>query len=149
MSDIQDTLRETVEKNRVVLFMKGTKQSPACGFSNAVVQILGGPDAGSIRVISASTNTTQTFTITPQLGVSPAGNQYTVAAFEQAGVGQSTFVTDSGPSVTTFNHFGTVLSDFGTTLFLGGNQLHPSAGIGDFSYTWQTFAPGTFGSPFP
>jgi hypothetical protein len=81
--------------------------------------------------------------------VPPPGSQFTVTAFEQAGVGQSTFVTDSGPSVQTFNHFGTVISDFGTQLVLGGDQLHPSGAIGDFSYTWQTFAPGTFGSPFP
>jgi monothiol glutaredoxin len=40
MSDIQETLRETVEKNRVVLFMKGTKNFPQCGFSARAVDIL-------------------------------------------------------------------------------------------------------------
>ena len=40
MSDIQDTIRETVEKNRVVLFMKGTKSFPQCGFSQRAVEIL-------------------------------------------------------------------------------------------------------------
>lgn len=40
MSDIQDTIRETVEKNRVVLFMKGTKNFPQCGFSARAVDIL-------------------------------------------------------------------------------------------------------------
>jgi monothiol glutaredoxin len=40
MSDIQDTIRETVEKNRVVLFMKGTKTFPQCGFSSRAVEIL-------------------------------------------------------------------------------------------------------------
>ena len=40
MSDIQDTIRETVEKNRVVLFMKGTKNFPQCGFSSRAVEIL-------------------------------------------------------------------------------------------------------------
>jgi monothiol glutaredoxin len=40
MSDIQDTIRETVEKNRVVLFMKGTKNFPQCGFSARAVEIL-------------------------------------------------------------------------------------------------------------
>ncbi len=40
MSDIQETLRETVEKNRVVLFMKGTKNFPQCGFSARAVEIL-------------------------------------------------------------------------------------------------------------
>ncbi len=40
MSDIQATLRETIEKNRVVLFMKGTKNFPQCGFSARAVEIL-------------------------------------------------------------------------------------------------------------
>jgi monothiol glutaredoxin len=29
-----------VEKNKVVLFMKGSKSFPQCGFSNAVVEVL-------------------------------------------------------------------------------------------------------------
>jgi len=33
-------IEELINKNRVMLFMKGNKQMPACGFSNAVVQIL-------------------------------------------------------------------------------------------------------------
>jgi monothiol glutaredoxin len=40
MSDIQSTIRETVESNRVVLFMKGTKNFPQCGFSARAVDIL-------------------------------------------------------------------------------------------------------------
>jgi monothiol glutaredoxin len=40
MSDIQDTIRDTIEKNRVVLFMKGTKSFPQCGFSSRAVEIL-------------------------------------------------------------------------------------------------------------
>ena len=40
MSDIQQTIRETVEQNRVVLFMKGTKNFPQCGFSARAVDIL-------------------------------------------------------------------------------------------------------------
>jgi monothiol glutaredoxin len=39
MSDIQQTIRETVESNRVVLFMKGTKNFPQCGFSARAVEI--------------------------------------------------------------------------------------------------------------
>jgi len=31
---------EIVKKNKVVVFMKGVPDSPKCGFSNAVVQIL-------------------------------------------------------------------------------------------------------------
>jgi len=40
MSDIETTIRETVEKNRVVLFMKGTKTFPQCGFSSRAVEVL-------------------------------------------------------------------------------------------------------------
>ena len=40
MSDIKDTIRETVESNRVVLFMKGTKSFPQCGFSQRAVELL-------------------------------------------------------------------------------------------------------------
>jgi monothiol glutaredoxin len=40
MSDIQQTIRETIEGNRVVLFMKGTKTFPQCGFSARAVEIL-------------------------------------------------------------------------------------------------------------
>ncbi len=116
---------------------------------NTVVQILGGPDAGEIRTISGSSSTTQTLTIGPALTTSPAGSQFTVTAYEQAGVGQSTFVTDSGPSVTSHNTWGTVISDFSTELVYGGNVMHPSGAVGDFSYTWQTFPPGSFGTPFP
>src|SRR5690242_20657037 len=40
MSDIQATIRETIETNRVVLFMKGTKNFPQCGFSARAVEVL-------------------------------------------------------------------------------------------------------------
>ncbi len=41
MSDeLKTRIEELIQKNKVVLFMKGTRQFPACGFSNAVVQIL-------------------------------------------------------------------------------------------------------------
>ncbi|MDX6807474.1 Grx4 family monothiol glutaredoxin [Terrihabitans rhizophilus] len=35
-----DQIKQTVDSNDVVLFMKGTKQFPMCGFSGQVVQIL-------------------------------------------------------------------------------------------------------------
>ena len=38
--EIQTTIKEFVENNDVVLFMKGTKETPQCGFSNAIVNIL-------------------------------------------------------------------------------------------------------------
>ena len=37
---IQDTIRDQVTKNRVVLYMKGTPQFPQCGFSSAATQML-------------------------------------------------------------------------------------------------------------
>ncbi|GMG83433.1 Grx4 family monothiol glutaredoxin [Paralimibaculum aggregatum] len=38
---INDLIRQTVEQNDVVLFMKGTPEAPQCGFSSKVSQILG------------------------------------------------------------------------------------------------------------
>ena len=41
MSDeIQKSIKSIVESNDVVLFMKGTKEAPQCGFSNAIVNAL-------------------------------------------------------------------------------------------------------------
>jgi monothiol glutaredoxin len=38
--DTQERIRDTVTKNPVVLFMKGTAQFPQCGFSATAVQVL-------------------------------------------------------------------------------------------------------------
>jgi monothiol glutaredoxin len=38
--DVRARIEDLIRSNPVMLFMKGTKQFPACGFSNAVVQIL-------------------------------------------------------------------------------------------------------------
>jgi len=38
--DVRAKIEDLIKSHRVMLFMKGTKQLPACGFSNAVVQIL-------------------------------------------------------------------------------------------------------------
>lgn len=38
--ELKSTLDKVVTSNKVVLFMKGTKEFPQCGFSNTVVQIL-------------------------------------------------------------------------------------------------------------
>jgi len=40
MSDINQVIDKEVKSNDVVLFMKGTPESPMCGFSGRVVQIL-------------------------------------------------------------------------------------------------------------
>jgi monothiol glutaredoxin len=38
--DIRSRIEGLIKGSKVMLFMKGTKPFPACGFSNAVVQIL-------------------------------------------------------------------------------------------------------------
>jgi monothiol glutaredoxin len=38
--DIRSRIEGLIKGHKVVLFMKGTRQFPACGFSNTVVQIL-------------------------------------------------------------------------------------------------------------
>ena len=38
--DLKETIVKDIENNQVILYMKGTKDMPMCGFSNSVVQIL-------------------------------------------------------------------------------------------------------------
>ncbi|HGG05915.1 MAG TPA: Grx4 family monothiol glutaredoxin [Aliiroseovarius sp.] len=40
MTDAKTTIDETVKNNNVVLFMKGTKEMPQCGFSSRVAGVL-------------------------------------------------------------------------------------------------------------
>ncbi|MBU6140263.1 MAG: Grx4 family monothiol glutaredoxin [Proteobacteria bacterium] len=40
MSSAQEKIQETISSNNVVLYMKGNKDFPQCGFSAVVVQIL-------------------------------------------------------------------------------------------------------------
>ncbi|WP_018719282.1 Grx4 family monothiol glutaredoxin [Arhodomonas aquaeolei] len=42
MSDIQDTIRQQVQDNPIILYMKGTPQFPQCGFSMRASQALAG-----------------------------------------------------------------------------------------------------------
>ena len=51
--DVQDWIRQTIAQNDVVLFMKGTKGMPQCGFSSQVAHILGllGVDYKDINVL--------------------------------------------------------------------------------------------------
>jgi monothiol glutaredoxin len=51
--DVQDWIRKTVASNDVVLFMKGQKAMPQCGFSAQVAHILGllGVDYKDINVL--------------------------------------------------------------------------------------------------
>ncbi|MGI9385307.1 MAG: Grx4 family monothiol glutaredoxin [Methyloligellaceae bacterium] len=51
--EVQDWIRKQVSSNDVVLFMKGTKQFPQCGFSGQVVQMLDylGVDYAEVNVL--------------------------------------------------------------------------------------------------
>ena len=42
---VQDRIKETIDNNRIVLFMKGSPHFPQCGFSGRTVQILEACDA--------------------------------------------------------------------------------------------------------
>lgn len=48
-----DRIKQTVESQPIVLFMKGTPQFPMCGFSSRVVQALKavGAEFGSVNVL--------------------------------------------------------------------------------------------------
>lgn len=52
--DILEEIKKEVTENRVMLYMKGTPQAPACGFSARVVQILnhiGLPEYASSNIL--------------------------------------------------------------------------------------------------
>ncbi|WP_187430405.1 Glutaredoxin 4 [Roseobacter fucihabitans] len=57
MSDAQSTIKETVTNNDVVLFMKGTKEMPQCGFSSRVAGVLNymAVDFSDVNVLSDET----------------------------------------------------------------------------------------------
>lgn len=38
--DIKEKIVNEIDNNAIILYMKGTKEMPMCGFSNSVVQIL-------------------------------------------------------------------------------------------------------------
>lgn len=40
MSEIQEQIKQTIESDNVVLFMKGTPDFPQCGFSGRAIQLL-------------------------------------------------------------------------------------------------------------
>ena len=56
MTDALDQIRDTVTKNDVVLFMKGTKTMPQCGFSSRVAGVLNylGVDYADVNVLADS-----------------------------------------------------------------------------------------------
>ena len=40
MSEVKDKIENLIGQHKILVFMKGTKLMPQCGFSNNVVQIL-------------------------------------------------------------------------------------------------------------
>ena len=54
MSDAQTRIDETVKSNDVVLYMKGTKEMPQCGFSSRVAGVLNymGVDYTDVNVLA-------------------------------------------------------------------------------------------------
>ncbi|MBK5928927.1 Grx4 family monothiol glutaredoxin [Rhodobaculum claviforme] len=54
MADAQEQIRQTVTDNDVVLFMKGTKSMPQCGFSSRVAGVLNfmGVEYADINVLA-------------------------------------------------------------------------------------------------
>jgi monothiol glutaredoxin len=51
-NDVQSWIKDTVTKNQVVLFMKGTAQFPQCGFSSRAVQLLKASGADNIVTVN-------------------------------------------------------------------------------------------------
>ena len=54
MATATDQIRETIEKNDVVLYMKGNKMMPQCGFSSRVAGVLNymGVDFSDVNVLA-------------------------------------------------------------------------------------------------
>ncbi len=54
--DIQDRIRQQVETNPVVLYMKGSPQFPQCGFSSRAAQILNGCGINDFLAVNVLTD---------------------------------------------------------------------------------------------
>ena len=54
MSEVNEKIKQTIEKNDVVLYMKGNKSMPQCGFSSKVAGVLNyiGVDYEDINVLA-------------------------------------------------------------------------------------------------
>ncbi len=50
MSDIQSKIKEIVDNNKIVVFMKGTPDAPQCGFSAQVIQVLNAVGAKPVGI---------------------------------------------------------------------------------------------------
>ena len=55
MSEVNEQIKKTIEENNVVLYMKGNKSMPQCGFSSKVAGVLNyiGVDYEDIHVLAA------------------------------------------------------------------------------------------------
>ena len=51
--NLKDKIINDIKSNQIILYMKGTKEMPMCGFSNSVVQILNhyGVDFQDVNVL--------------------------------------------------------------------------------------------------
>jgi monothiol glutaredoxin len=51
---LKEKIIHDIKENKIILFMKGTKETPMCGFSNSVVQILShyGVDYKDVNVLT-------------------------------------------------------------------------------------------------
>ena len=51
--ELKEKIIDDINKNTIILYMKGTKEMPMCGFSNSVVQVLNhyGVDFKDINVL--------------------------------------------------------------------------------------------------
>ena len=51
--DLSEQIKHDIETNPIILYMKGTKDMPMCGFSNSVVQVLNhyGVDVKDVNVL--------------------------------------------------------------------------------------------------
>ena len=54
MTDVSARIRETIDQTPVVLYMKGTKEMPQCGFSSRVAGVLNymGVDYADVNVLA-------------------------------------------------------------------------------------------------
>ena len=52
MSDVQQRIDDLVKNHRVVLFMKGTKNFPQCGFSGRAIQILKACGVSDLKTVN-------------------------------------------------------------------------------------------------
>ena len=55
--ELEQQIKDDIENNPIILYMKGTKEMPMCGFSNSVVQVLNhyGVDYKDINILEDPT----------------------------------------------------------------------------------------------